>query len=135
MGVLVMIIFPRLLTYLVKQNASALNILLLNDGAQIILSVLLGSGFISIQLLLNSYVSRLADSGTQLALANSMLVSTQALVRALSPLVNGALFTIGLESEVALPNSFITRALPFDSLALIGCIACIVCAVSFERRT
>merc|ERR1712039_272098 len=108
---------------------------MLNYGTQALLSVLLGSGFISIQLLLNSYVSKLPNSSGQLALANSMLVSVQALVRAISPMANGALFTLGLQVEGDDPLSLVSRALPFDTLGLIGAISCIGCALAFERSS
>jgi len=127
--------FPRVLTYMCEVNASLLDVTLLNYGAQALISVLLGSGFISIQLLLNSYVSRLPNSSAQLALANSMLVSTQALVRAISPMANGALFTLGLQVEDTHPGAFVSRALPFDTLGVIAAIACVACAIVFERRT
>merc|ERR1712032_718961 len=87
-------VFPRLVTWLIWSgtNSNSAEVHVLNYTVQIVISMLLGSSFISIQLLLNDYVSKLPNSSGQLALANSMLVSTQALVRALSPMVNGTLF-------------------------------------------
>jgi len=128
-------LFPRLLTHMCEMDASLLSLTMLNYGTQALLSVLLGSGFISIQLMLNSYVSKLPNSSAQLALANSMLVSTQALVRAVSPMANGALFTLGLQIEIEDPYSLVSRALPFDTLGVIGILTCMVCAMAFERRS
>jgi len=131
-------IFPRLLTYSISHGAGSdsTRIAVLNYGAQIVISMLLGSGFISVQLLLNEYVVKLPDSSAQLAVANSMLASTQALVRAISPTVNGSLFSIGRHGEaVAAFHGVVSRALPFDSLAVVGLVACMACGVSFQRRT
>merc|ERR1712113_361251 len=98
-------------------------VLALNYSSQAVVSMLLGSGFISIQLLLNEYVSAMPDAKTLLSLANSLLVSTQALVRAVSPIATGSLFTIGLRSEEVHSDSSLSRSLPFDSLTLMGLVA------------
>jgi len=135
---LVMIpLFPRLLTWLIwnGMSSTSMEVQALNYTVQIVTSTLLGSGFISIQLLLNDYVSKLPNSSAQLALANSMLVSTQAFVRAVSPMVNGSLFTLGRKGESAeVVSQVVTRALPFECLAVVGFFACIACAVWFRRR-
>lgn len=136
---LVMPAFPRLLTAVCSardcadKDSSGL-VTALNYGAQVCVSVLLGSGFISIQVILNNYVGSRPDGKSALALANSMLVSMQALVRAASPLVTGSLFVFGLTQEDSPGRWAFSRSLPFDSLALIGLAACLLCALAFERR-
>ncbi|CAK0811309.1 unnamed protein product [Prorocentrum cordatum] len=109
----------------------------LNFAAQACISVLLGSGFISVQVLLNGYVGARPDAPTALALANSMLVSTQALARAVSPVATGWLFALGLEQEgEGAPGlGWASRSLPFDGLALVGLAACLACGAAFEART
>jgi len=136
---LVMPAFPRLLTALCSarecaENGSSGLVSALNYGAQVCVSVLLGSGFISIQIVLNNYVGSRSDGKSSLALANSMLVSTQALVRATSPMATGALLGFGLKQEESPGRWAFTRSLPFDSLALIGLAACLLAALVFERR-
>merc|ERR1712211_103586 len=132
-------VFPRLLTTACREgmcgHSSTVLVSVLNFLSQVFISVLIGSGFISIQLLLNSYISTMPDSKTLLALANSMLVSMQAFVRAVSPIANGALFSLGVKEEQTQLRIFLTRSLPFDSLAVIGFVTCLLCAISFERRS
>lgn len=131
--------FPRALTLACEGGACAGGSLVaaLNYTAQVCISVLLGSGFISIQVLLNSYVGGLPDAPSALALANSMLVSTQALVRAVSPVLTGWLFALGLEQEEdgAPGLGPASRSLPFDGLAVVGLAACLACGAAFEKRT
>jgi MFS family permease len=136
---LVMPAFPRLLAAMCSvrecaENDSSGLVTALNYGAQVCVSVLLGSGFISIQVILNNYVGARPDGKSALALANSMLVSMQALVRAASPLVTGSLFVFGLGQEDSPGRWAFSRSLPFDSLALIGLAACLLCALAFESR-
>mmetsp|Transcript_29675 Transcript_29675/g.84903 ORF Transcript_29675/g.84903 Transcript_29675/m.84903 type:complete len:546 (+) Transcript_29675:131-1768(+) len=133
---LAFVVFPYAMTYLCKSGTDGQSfiVVLLNYGSQAFVSMLFGSGFISIQLLLNTYVSSMPDSADLLALANSLLVSTQAFVRAVSPIVTGTLFTLGLQAEESSMKAYISRALPFDSLACIGFVTCIFCALAFERR-
>mmetsp|Transcript_35577 Transcript_35577/g.80346 ORF Transcript_35577/g.80346 Transcript_35577/m.80346 type:complete len:533 (+) Transcript_35577:148-1746(+) len=132
---LTMAAFPRLLDLARSSGLTGRSpeVFVLNYGTQVIVSMLMGSGFISIQLLLNEYVSREQGAKSLLSLANSMLVSTQALVRAVSPISTGMLFTLGMQSEKAQPDSLLSRSLPFDSLALTGLLACILCALLFDR--
>jgi len=124
--IFIMPLFPRLVQYALNHgfHHKGCILRLINYGSQLIVSILLGSKFISIQLLLNSYVD-----GEQelLALANGYLVSTQALVRATSPLATGSLFTFGVHGQITGP------ALPFDHLALAGLVCCVACAAAFER--
>jgi len=78
-------VFPRLVMYSVAQqhvDSSAVLVALLNYGSQVVLSVCLGSGFTSIQLIANAYVASLPDGRSQLASANGGLASVQALARA-----------------------------------------------------
>jgi len=125
--ILIMPVFPRLVQCALMHGFQHKGCILrlLNFGSQLIVSILLGSKFISIQLLLNSYV---AGQPELLALANGYLVSTQALVRAMSPLTSGALFTFGLHGHMTGP------ALPFDHLALAGLVCGVACAVAFQRN-
>lgn len=124
--ILIMPIFPRLVQLALMHgfHHKGCILRLLNFGAQLIVSILLGSKFISVQLLLNSYVSGQQEL---LALANGYLVSTQALVRAMSPLSTGSLFTLGVHGHIT------GQALPFDHLALAGLVCGVACAVAFER--
>lgn len=123
--------FPHMLSYLFENGygGDSITVVVLNYGAQAIISMLFGSGFISIQLLLNSYVSSMPNSSDLLALANSLLVSTQALVRAISPIMTGSLFTLGLK-EV-----YLSRSLPFDHLGVVGFLTVVLPALLFERRS
>mmetsp|Transcript_93150 Transcript_93150/g.290405 ORF Transcript_93150/g.290405 Transcript_93150/m.290405 type:complete len:187 (+) Transcript_93150:267-827(+) len=134
---LAFLVFPHLVTYLCLGGADSesIGVSALNYGSQAIVSMLFGSGFISIQLLLNSYVSGLPNSKDLLAVANSLLVSMQALVRAVSPILTGTLFTLGLQAEESQLKAFLSRCLPFDSLALIGFLTCVLCALAFEAST
>jgi len=124
--ILIMPIFPRLVQYALihgyHHKGAVLH--LLNFGSQLIMSILLGSKFISVQLLLNNYV---AGQQELLALANGYLVSTQALVRAMSPLSTGSLFTFGVQGHMT------GLALPFDHLALAGLVCGVACAVAFAH--
>mmetsp|Transcript_32070 Transcript_32070/g.92127 ORF Transcript_32070/g.92127 Transcript_32070/m.92127 type:complete len:529 (-) Transcript_32070:122-1708(-) len=126
--------FPRVLDFLVRAGAASrsLPVLLVNYGTQLVVSVMLGSCFIGIQLLLNGYVSEEPDSQRLLALANSYLVTTQALVRAVSPMISGSLFTLGIHGDL---GSTFGAALPFDHLAVVGFACGVLCAIAFERRT
>jgi len=123
--IVIMPLFPRLVQYALSHgfHHKGWIIRLLNFGSQLVVSILLGSKFISIQLLLNSYV---AGQHELLALANGYLVSTQALVRAISPLSTGSLFTVGVHDHIIGP------ALPFDHLALAGLVCGVACALAFE---
>jgi MFS family permease len=135
---LIMPAFPRLLTAMCAARAceedSNGRISALNYGAQVCISVFVGSGFTSIQVILNHYVGARPDGDTSLALANSMLVSMNALVRAASPVVTGSLFVFGLQREDFHERWTLSRSLPFDSLALTALAACLLCALAFERR-
>jgi len=124
--IVIMPLFPRLVQHALMHgfNHKGCILRLLNFGAQLVVSILLGSKFISVQLLLNSYV---AGQQELLALANGYLVSTQAMVRAMSPLVTGSLFTFGVHGHITGP------ALPFDHLALAGLVCGVACAIAFER--
>jgi len=124
--------FPRVLEWMVRAGASSAStpVRLWNYAVQLAVSVLLGSQFISLQLLLNGYVAEEPDPQRLLAVANSYMVSTQALVRAVSPLVSGSLFTLGIGDW----KSTFGAALPIDHLALVGLASGVLCALAFERR-
>jgi len=132
--ILAMPTFPRVLDCLVRVGFTprSLPIKLWNFGTQLLVSVLLGSQFIGIQLLLNGYVAREHDAKRLLALANSYLVSTQALVRAVSPMITGAMFTLGLHGDL---SHVVGVSLPMDHLALVGLACGVLCALAFGRRT
>eukprot|EP00928_Gymnodinium_smaydae_P062849 TRINITY_DN46603_c0_g1_i1.p1 TRINITY_DN46603_c0_g1~~TRINITY_DN46603_c0_g1_i1.p1 ORF type:complete len:511 (+),score=77.68 TRINITY_DN46603_c0_g1_i1:40-1533(+) len=125
--------FPQLLTNACVQRLSQAWFAVLNYGTQLLISVFWGSGFITIQLILNEYVTKKPDSKSALAIANSGLVSTQALVRAASPLVTGGLFTLGLSSEDS-ASHLLDRSLPFYHLAAAGAVFCGLCGYLYERR-
>jgi len=127
-------LFPRVLTRACRDGlpTQGWQVQLLNYGTQLVVSVLLGSGFISIQLLMNVYVSKLPGKNAALALANSWMVSTQAFVRAVSPMCTGSLFSIGMHAETQ-NISFINRSLPFDSLTAIGLVTGVFCGFAFEK--
>lgn len=122
-------LFCRALSYMVASNvdSQSLPLVVLNYGSQLVVSVLLGSQFISIQLLLNQYVAQAQDPSTLLAIANSYLVTTQGIVRAVSPLVTGSLFTLGRHGILT------GVSLPFDHLSLVGLTLCVLCAISYGR--
>jgi MFS family permease len=132
-------IFPRVVTWACDDGmcsgTSETLVTSVNYFAQIFISILLGSGFITIQVLLNSYVGAMPHSRSALALANSMLVSMQALVRAASPMVSGTSFAFGLTQEDGPWHEIVGRSLPFDCLAVVGLVTCVFCAVVFESRT
>mmetsp|Transcript_65206 Transcript_65206/g.204335 ORF Transcript_65206/g.204335 Transcript_65206/m.204335 type:complete len:414 (+) Transcript_65206:152-1393(+) len=130
---LAMPVFPRALEWMVRAGVSSASmpVRLWNYAMQLLVSVLLGSQFISLQLLLNSYVAEQPDSQRLLAVANSYMVSMQALVRATSPLVTGSLFTLGIHGDW---KDIFGAALPIDHLALVGLASGILCALAFERR-
>jgi hypothetical protein len=136
--VVIMPVFPRFLTWLIVHgvHTHSVGVQVLNYTVQVVISTLLGSGFITIQLLLNEFVSGKPNSSAQLAVANSMLVSTQALVRAIAPLATGSLYTLGCDSEFArgVVNVVVTRALPFEFLAIVGFGTCIMPAIWFRRK-
>lgn len=131
----VIIFFPRLVKALFS-NASlhhspALN--LINYTSQLFVSVLLGSGFTSIQLLTNGYVDKLPNSAESLSLANGWLTFMQALVRAVSPCVTGLLFLVRNNPSPILSEE--GSALPFDSLAAVLTICCWVSAIAFSKQS
>lgn len=129
-------LFPRILTVSCRAGMSDLAIAALNYSMQLVMSVFLGGGFIGIQLLLNKYVGEQRNGAVLLQVANMNLVSTQAFVRTLSPLSTGKLFELGLaadRSQTFTEESLVTRALAFDHLSLVGIICCILCALVFSR--
>jgi len=123
--VVVFMVFPRLVTYLVSQGVDSDGVVmdLVNYGSQIVISVLLGSGFTSIQLIVNEYVATLPDARKQLGSANGALAAVQALARAVSPTATGAVYTLGFET------SFLTRSATFDHLAVVGVVTGVICAL------
>jgi len=100
---------------------------LLNYGSQVVLSVLLGSGFTSIQLIVNEYVASLPDGCSQLAPANAILAIVHGLARAASPVITGGLFSAGFNFPA------LSRATPFDHLAVLGGCTGIILALLYER--
>mmetsp|Transcript_97785 Transcript_97785/g.169347 ORF Transcript_97785/g.169347 Transcript_97785/m.169347 type:complete len:478 (+) Transcript_97785:48-1481(+) len=134
--VILLPLFPRILTASCRAGASDLTIAVMNYSMQLVMSVFLGGGFIGIQLLLNSYVGEQRSGAVLLQVANMNLVSTQALVRTVSPLSTGKLFELGLaadHSQAFGEASLVTRALTFDHLSVVGIICCILCALLFSR--
>lgn len=123
--IVVLMVFPRLVTYLMSQgaNADGVGVAVVNYGSQIVISVLLGSGFTSIQLLVNEYVDTLPDHRMQLASANGALAALQALARAVSPTVTGALYSLSFST------SFLSRSSTFDHLAVVGVVTGVLCAL------
>jgi MFS family permease len=122
-------LFPRFLMHLMAQhvdNDSAL-VTLLNYSSQVVLSMLLGSGFTSIQLIVNEYVASLPDGRTQLASANGGLASVQAFARAVSPAITGGLFSAGFQVPA------LSRATAFDHLAVLGGCTGIILPTLYER--
>jgi MFS family permease len=122
-------VFPRLLMYMMAQHVDSDSALvaLLNYGSQVVLSVLLGSGFTSIQLILNEYVASLPDGRSQLASANGGLASVQAFARAVSPTITGGLFSASFQIAA------LSRAIAFDHLAVVGVCTGILLATLYER--
>lgn len=122
-------VLPRLLMYLVAQHvdSSSVFVTLLNYGSQVVLSVFLGSGFTSIQLIVNEYVSSLPDGRNQLASANGGLASVQAFARAVSPSITGGLLSAGFHVAALSP------ATAFDHLAVLGAGAGMMLAIWYAR--
>lgn len=106
-------------------------VLLLNYGTQLFVSVCIGCQFISIQLLINQYVSKLPDGASFLAMANGYLVSTQAFARALAPLTSGYLFNLGAHAH-AYGLIFTTHSVAFDHLSLTALLFCVFCAAMYD---
>jgi len=130
--IIIMAVFPQVLGYLLETgwDSRSLPVQVANYISQFVVSVTCGSNFISIQLLLNTYVSREPDGPRLLAVANGHLVSTQALVRALSPITSGFLFTIGLKHSIP----YISQSLAFSHLSLIGLVFCFIAAIRFGKE-
>jgi len=126
----VLFTFPRVLTAAMGAGVEPKSVWVrvLNYGAQLVISILLGGNFVTIQVMVNSYVATRADGGHVLALANGWLASAQAFVRATSPLATGSLFTLGVVSES--DHGMFGRSLAFDQLAVVAAICCIGAAWS-----
>jgi len=124
-----LLVLPRLLMYLVAQNVdtNSVFVTLLNYGSQVVLSVCLGSGFTSIQLIVNEYVASLPDGRNQLASVNGGLASAQAFARAVSPAITGGLLSAGFHVAALSP------ATTFDHLAVLGACVGMMLAVLYER--
>jgi len=122
-------VFPRLLMYLMAQHVDhdSAFVTILNCGSQVVLSVGLGSGFISMQLIVNEYVTRLPDGRSQLASANGGLASVQAFARAVSPAITGGLYSASFQIAA------LSRATAFDHLAVIGMCTGIILATLYQR--
>lgn len=105
--------------------------LLLNYGTQLCISICIGCQFISVQLLVNQYVAGLKEGASLLAMANGYLVSTQALVRAMSPLTTGGLFNFGTTAMES-GSEFFSQAVAFDHLSLVAFFTCVVSAVVYS---
>jgi hypothetical protein len=129
MPLIAIAVLPRLLMYLVALHVdtNSVFVALLNYGSQVILSVFLGSGFTSIQLIVNDYVTSLPDGRNQLASANGGLASVQALARAVTPSITGGLLSAGFHVSALSP------ATAFDHLAVLGGCAGLMLAVLYER--
>eukprot|EP00931_Biecheleriopsis_adriatica_P021382 TRINITY_DN13993_c0_g2_i2.p1 TRINITY_DN13993_c0_g2~~TRINITY_DN13993_c0_g2_i2.p1 ORF type:complete len:462 (+),score=77.40 TRINITY_DN13993_c0_g2_i2:28-1386(+) len=128
----IVVAFPRIVKIVSAEDIYDISLFrLVNYLAQFSVSVLLGSGFTSIQLMINSYVSRLPNASHNLSLANGWLSSTQALVRAFSPSVTGALFAARYSSFSLLKME--GCALSFDSLAAVLAICCVACALFYAK--
>jgi len=119
-------VFPRVLTHLMAEHVDpeGVGVLSLNYSAQVVISVCMGSGFTSIQLIMNRHVASLSDGPAQLASAIGSLATAQALARALSPATCGALFSASFNV------SFLSQAAAFDLLALTaGCLTALSAAL------
>lgn len=129
---------PRLLTWVCDaasaERPSPVLLAALNYIPQMVMSVCLGTCFISVQLLVNSYATTLPDGDKLLAVANSWMASMQAFVRAISPMVTGSLFSTGLEGEKH-GMFFVSRNLPFDVLGCLGFLSGVCAAIAFARRS
>jgi predicted MFS family arabinose efflux permease len=122
-------VLPRLLMYLMVQHVDSNSavVTLLNYGSQVVVSVFLGSDFTSIQLILNQYVASLPDGYNHLASANAILAIVHGLARAASPVITGGLFSAGFNFPA------LSRATPFDHLAVLGGCTGIILALLYER--
>jgi len=122
-------LFPRFAARLMEDGVStaskALNCL--NYGTQFLVSSLLGSNFLTLQLMLNRMVGLGGNSEIDLPIANSWMVFAQALARTFSPVTTGAIFT------ASHAEAWRDGAILFDCLTAIGAIACLLFGCLFLR--
>jgi len=94
-----------------------------NYLSQMLFSLLLGTGFMSCQLMLFDFVAGQPKADSLTALATGYLVTAQGLARGAAPVLCGALTSTGLSSESSTTGWF-SRSLAFDVLAIIGLFLC-----------
>jgi hypothetical protein len=105
--------FQPVLEWLISSGSAHYSVVVLcwNYGAQIVISALIGSGFVSVQLMMNAFIASGPDAGQRLPLANSFMAASQSIFRMICPLITGALF------EASPGYAFYHLAL----LAIVGC--------------
>jgi len=128
-----MLTFPRCVQYLMADGHSPQSsaVIVINWAAQLSVSVLVGSGFVTLQLMGNRLVSARPDANSALPLANGYFVAAQAAARATSPMLTGIAYAD------ARMQSSVDQSLVFDLLAFISIVCCVITGVLFrlEQRT
>jgi hypothetical protein len=116
-------IFPRAVATVASSPGA---VQLVNYFVQICISVLIGSQFLTLQLIMNKYIAQRPDAGVALSIANGWMVSAQAVARAVSPIFTGSLFTLSHNPNIG------DRGLVFDSLAAVGLVLCVFVGILYE---
>jgi len=124
-----MLMFPRCVQYLMADGHSSRStvVQVVNCAAQLLISVLVGSGFVTLQLIANRLVSARHDANSALPLANGYFAAIQALARATSPMMTGIAF-----ASARMPSA-VDKSLVFDVLAFISIVCCVIAGVLFQR--
>lgn len=124
--IIMMLAFPRILKQLldIGFTGHSTEVVVSNYVAQILVSVLQGSNFTTLQLMINDIISVQKDAEYALPLANSWVVTLQALARAFSPVVTGTLIS---------NDSPYGGVLAFDALAGIATICCLVSGRALQK--
>merc|ERR1719510_906806 len=112
-------LFPRLVEHLLAEgwSSSSAAVRFLNYGVQLLVSTLLGSNFLTLQLMLNRFIADGRDAmqaAADLPIANSWIVSAQALARAISPITTGVFFTASHDP------AWHDMAMVFDTLSVMA---------------
>jgi MFS family permease len=130
-SLIAMPLFPRMVTQLMDGgwSSASISIRVVNYGTQLLVSVLIGSHFLTLQLMLNRFIATRPDAASALPIANGWFVAMQALARAISPVQTGLIFTVSHDPR------WHDSAMAFDSLALVGVTACVFSGFFFARAT
>lgn len=125
-NIILMPLFPRVVIWFMDRGVASdsFSIVMMNYSAQLFVSVLIGSQFLTLQLMLNKFVAKHMNCASALSIANGWFGAAQSLARAISPFFTGTLFARAHGQD---------HALPFDGLALTGLISCVIVGFFFRR--